>query len=834
MQSGAFKSYARAGRSYIAEESFTGGIKQSAAPLDEGFAHMLVNYDFKDSGRTLQPRGGYRTVPHTDRIIGHATYPHRPLFTERLLNTDNDDIQRVALIVPDIDTATSCPLSDIKVLVERDAVAETPITEFVPFADADNKSIIYSAQDMFVRIHDMPLLHNSARQSHTVLNGTCYIPMLSGESRQFGAMTLDDTSMHLEPITPKSITPAEATNYGYNMLSATPYTFEDRINPSVAAGDIRCTGILPYKDSTCAEVLFNAKVGSFVTFRLVSEWANTTDKFKFKWELRDLESDAVTTYFAPTAETPSYTFNGTNAVSSNGSAHVVLTIQPPYRQFAVTVTAYNADDLTEPIQVTVLASYTLTDDASSSKISNELKNYDLTTATGMCTWAQRVVLWGVQGAKNILFVSDVNDISYFPYPNNCDITNGEIIACVPFQDDLLVFTDTELIKMVWAADGLSYTSSIIQSNLVMSPFDTSTVVPVKNMVFFKNGTYYYMIVPTVTSTLKEGSPALAPISLPITDMLDNFEDTLRELFESMYNYTDVSFELLDYYNYLEGNSVRNVYKLRLLKNDTELTVVDFILSYDTLQRVWYTYIVETNNTILLPYQHNATNNMLMLNVYHEYVARYTEDEEGTTTQVNGYTAHAEFVRISKTNAQDDMTLERGTDESGRFVKNWQYIDTGYKNQNSVVKKRYREIQFQIKNSDHVSLEFGAEFLVDNSTRRGIYKSEVEVSEYDEANPNFGVLTVNRELDSLLYAPGETVLEFPDDEPVAATPLSEGALLQSNSFALDASQLPTATLYKVRFPVSGKGYTPRLKLLSLNEKRYELLNICWVFRSMNAR
>ena len=98
MQSGAFKSYARAGRSYIAEEFFTGGIKQSAAPLDEGFAHMLVNYDFKDSGRTLQPRGGYRTVPHTDRIIGHATYPHRPLFTERLLNTDNDDMLEQEMI----------------------------------------------------------------------------------------------------------------------------------------------------------------------------------------------------------------------------------------------------------------------------------------------------------------------------------------------------------------------------------------------------------------------------------------------------------------------------------------------------------------------------------------------------------------------------------------------------------------------------------------------------------------------------------------------------------------------------------------------------------------
>ena len=833
MQSGAFKSYARAGRSYVAEESFTGGIKQSAAPLDEGFANMLVNYDFKDSGRTLQPRGGYRTLPHTDHIVGHATYSHRPLFTERLLNKDNDDIQRVTLIVPDMDAELFCSLSDIKVLVERDTVAETPITEFVSFSNPENKSIAYTARNLFARIHDLPLLHSSAQQSHTVLNGVCYMPMINNGVRQFGAMSLDDKAVYLDPITPKSITPAEATNYGYNMLSDTPYTFADRINPSVAAGTIRCTGILPYKDSTCTEVLFNAKVGSFVTFRLVSEWANTTDSFKFKWELRDLESDAVTTYFAPSADTPSYTFNGTNAISSDGSAHVILTIQPPYRQFAVTVTAYNKDDLNEPIQVTVLASYTLTDDASATKISNDLKNYDLTTATGMCTWAQRIVLWGVQGAKNILFVSDVNDISYFPYPNNCDITNGEIIACVPFQDDLLVFTDTELLKFTWAADGMSYSGSVIQSNLMMTPFDTDTVVPVKNMVFFKNGSYYYMIVPTVTSTLKEGNPALAPISIPITDMLDNFENTLIELFSTMYNYTDVSLELLDYYNYLDGNAVRNVYKLRLFKDNAELTVVDFILSYDTLQRVWYTYIVETNNTILLPYQHNATNNTLLLNVYHEYVARYVTENE-VTTQINGYTAHVEFVRVSKTSAQDNITLERGTSESGRYVKNWQYIDTGYKNQSSVIKKRYREIQFQIKNSDHVTLEFGAEFLVDNSTRRGIYKTDVDVSEYDAANPDFGILTVSRELDELVYAPGETVLEWPDDVPAADTTLSEGALLQTNSFALDASRLPAATLYKVRFPVSGKGYAPRLKLLSLNEKRYELLNICWVFRAMNAR
>jgi hypothetical protein len=40
--------------------------------------------------------------------------------------------------------------------------------------------------------------------------------------------------------------------------------------------------------------------GQYVTFRAVCEWPNTTDTFKFKWEMRDLDSEASTVLSAPT------------------------------------------------------------------------------------------------------------------------------------------------------------------------------------------------------------------------------------------------------------------------------------------------------------------------------------------------------------------------------------------------------------------------------------------------------------------------------------------------------------------------------------------------------
>ena len=52
--------------------------------------------------------------------------------------------------------------------------------------------------------------------------------------------------------------------------------------------------------------------------------------------------------------------------------------------------------------------------------------------------------------------------------------------------------------------------------------------------------------------------------------------------------------------------------------------------------------------------------------------------------------------------------------------------------------------------------------------------------------------------------------------------------------LNESLFPESYFWKIRVPVSGKGYTPQMQILSQNEEAYDLLNISWVYRMMYTR
>jgi hypothetical protein len=103
-------------------------------------------------------------------------------------------------------------------------------------------------------------------------------------------------------------------------------------------------------------------------------------------------------------------------------------VQPAYKHFAITVTAYASTALDKAVATMVLAAYTLTDTPQDNK-ALQLKTYDLTTMQGMCTWRHHIVLWGVENAPNILFVSGTNEPAYFPYPNNCHIPSDDYCVC---------------------------------------------------------------------------------------------------------------------------------------------------------------------------------------------------------------------------------------------------------------------------------------------------------------------------------------------------------------------------------------------------------------------
>jgi hypothetical protein len=52
--------------------------------------------------------------------------------------------------------------------------------------------------------------------------------------------------------------------------------------------------------------------------------------------------------------------------------------------------------------------------------------------------------------------------------------------------------------------------------------------------------------------------------------------------------------------------------------------------------------------------------------------------------------------------------------------------------------------------------------------------------------------------------------------------------------LNQSAFPGKTLWKIRMPISGKGFTPRVIMLSTNEADYEILGHAWAYRTMHGR
>ena len=228
---------------------------------------------------------------------------------------------------------------------------------------------------------------------------------------------------------------------------------------------------------------------------------------------------------------------------------------------------------------------------------------------------------------------------------------------------------------------------------------------------------------------------------------------------------------------------------------------------------------------------------------------------------NGYPQKA-FIKYIRTDAKDSFIrkIEYGSDSDNLqgttvylnedvpqpvystkyhtitipYLKNNQYLDTGYRilTSNVDLKKRFREMQISINNASQKALTFYTAFIVDGNLRKDMqgYTTKTII---DPEDPRTGVLLVERPYIDPRYLPSvpELVVSVEDYINPDITP---GDTTLDDSFVLDNSQFPDLAYWKIRVDVSGKGYTPRLQLLSVNEQDYSVLSLNWVYRTMNSR
>lgn len=868
---GAFTASGRLPRQIVTEDNYAKGMQHTDIPLPEGYCKTLVNFDFKDNGATLVPRSGMRTLANHQMYKAQAqALHHTGQGLVRNTETDEDASANYTLFLPDNPDSDLADFMQGATLVEEDfspdfngqhVLSSIPHKVTQTTGVNDSYLIRRKPRPEVQMLHDIPLTDPDTFKSRrylpirAALNGMTFLPVqytpyggtaVSGLAK-LQLQTADGQTRYskLEYVSPKDVSPTEALNYGYNMLKQYPYSFSDA---STTAGIIILEGILPYTGPDCTQVKFNAKVGERITFRLFAQFPDTTTQYKFRWEFREIGTDNVTVYEDQAITNNLYQFDGSKAVNKGVTPNtdfICLTVQPPYKQFSVTVKAYVATALADSVAVIALASYSLAGDNGSSAGNIEPRTYPLHTATDMCAWRQRIVLWGVQSAPNMIFISDLNDPSYFPYPNNCEIYEEAVIACIPYLGNLLVFTESRIYKVAWNEDGLSFTSEMIQDKLSLSAFDRETITLVQNLVFFKNGNYFYMIVPRAAASSQAGTLQLAPISTPVTYLLDHFQAQVREMVFTLYNPNDANYfprrladtsydiRIQDYHNYLDGAQIRNIYKYELVLLNAAGVVsdvvlrFDFQLNYDTLTRAWSCAIMQANDARLQPYRQSVTDMTIFMSWRNSY--------NSTLAQ---YLFEVDFIKPDQNNRQDLFPIEETTLVKERLFRNHQLLDTGNREHNTTYKKRYREVQFRVNATGEESLQFGTAFMIDDQVRKELFDYEVS-HVTDPDSPDYGWIYIEQTFANPLNAPGATLLEDPANpsEPYVPTTQivpSDSIVVQSNRWILDASQLAHTVSNKLRLKVSGKGYMPRLILVSFNDRYYELLNYAWVFRMMSAR
>lgn len=839
-----YKEYQRLERIMTVEDVFNLGMSYTNTPLREGYVKLLVNYDLKNRGDSLVPRGGIKLTAErmADVVLPSThTYAVHHVGSTLVMSEDGQDatVHKYVLVAPIMEHAVSGRLC--YAFNQAYVFVDTPDGYKSAIINTDHYSNIkYKLNTM----HDMSV--NALPECNTgifvSIGANTYIPVfnVANVDRQFVQLKLEyteegDIAASLPTLEPKEVPASQTINSGYNMMKDDPYDFPNVEN---ATGALNLLGIVP-KDATGQLKLTNY-VGEQVRYHLNYSYpvGDLDKQYRVQWEVKDTTTGSAVTVLRQVRRSPVYT----------PSSDIFIDYTVGYKQYTIIVKVYYNEDVDAhpyvseeddaknlvPAQVITVSSYTTT--SASKKNSNlTARKYDLTTCSDMCVWQQRTVMWGVEDATTTLFVSQPNMPEYVAYPNDVEVFNEDIVTCVPYLDALLVFTTSKLYKLEFVTDGAEvyYTTKCIQEHLPMTKEDASTIHTVKNMVYFKSNNYFYMIVPNMQAGL--GELQLAPVSTPIEGLLDNFSTALNDIINEVYNIPEkfdfkenqddsYTLTLVDYTNHLEGSTLRNVYKVKLdvykLGLLAHTLYLDFILNYDTVVRAWTTYLVESNRYRLTPYEHTVTQGMLFIMPVHNSAL----DRSTTLNQ----------VKYTPTSPSDEAPVYATA--SDRVFANYQLLDTGQRSHYASYKKRFREIQLTINNTNQATLQFYTAFVLDDDVRKDLFKYEVQQI-IDPDDPDFGLVYVERSLSDPLS------LEHSDSMYVAQVPTALLDKLRADNavnfdtidpWLLDFSKFPTLTVAKIRYKISGKGYLGKMKLLSINDTMYELLGTNWVYRKMNAR
>lgn len=593
---------------------------------------------------------------------------------------------------------------------------------------------------------------------------------------------------------PRKISVLEVEQNGFNILQESPYVFEDESGGSPAA-----LSALLYADASTDIPTLKPTVGQSYLMRIFYQYANEGDTLQYKLTLKDANSNTD----------PAIVVDWTDFTAGN-----ILTteVKMQYSENLFQIHIKKKDDTASE---TLLPKYFET--ASSSLDSVEPKEYDLTTAKGMINWQGCIGLYGVEGAANTIFFSAVGDPRYFPFPNNVVILDNEILAVHKYLEMLLIITTDGVWLLSPGTSIGTSTMKQILSNVFIPELDAINAVVLKDQIFFKTDTRFYVLKPNAYTSdatdLKnfDNSTAIANYTAKFTvetiDILNKVYRPITEMrskeLKRSVKFTD--FDVLDTQSVVKHSDVHYVYTIVPKIEDKEYGRLNLHIVYDTIVRSFRLYTVgigedDVAHTALL-YRNKQSG------VFYEIIARNAEDKAALgVIKKSGEIVDDNVVLLDK-----DLTP---------YYNNYQYIDTGYVSIEDTYLKRFREVQFNLLNKEPSTIKFYSDFKVDGKLR--ISSTEYNVEQItDTQDPDYGLIYVVPESDENLDLYGNTTLD---------TLLSD----KPQYWQIDLSKFPTLTVNTVRLQTLGKGRRGCVELLNTSLQKFNLSSMVWVYRIMNVR
>lgn len=799
-QSSNYKQYARATRMLTEESGFAGGMLWTGNNIDETHLKAIVNCDYDETTSYLKARDPF--VPKNDspsaydlqdlnlNLIGYRLLGVYNICAFDITDESNEELQDAGTLYVFINSTDIVINTDTTVCVYFDGehyhncIVDTHSDDITLRGSTLNTVLMQYENYLYgvgSNTENQDAWLQVCRVTYTADSGYC---LQHRSHNNYVQPRFDDIKL------------LEACVSGFNAARGKD-TFTYTATPTESEDELSILGVY-VKDSE-GNVVVSPTTGHSYKIHVPCVYDSTTADTPSYLAMFELHEGSDTTELVD-----SWTRKGVNT-QTNGEFVFDFTFNQKKTTLGFTyygtkdpgdsAPAYSDDavDYLMPYQIT----------ANDKKSNLKVKHYDLTTSDGMCIWKNRMCVWSTTNSNNSLFISEVDNFFYYPVPHNVAIFDANIISCIPYKDSLLVFTATKIYRVVENNDG-TFSQAVVQNDMPLSKKDAAHLTAIKNMVFFKSGNYFYMIVPKSQSLTDELS--IAPIYKNIAGFLNTLDKSIQEVVQLLYpEYLITQCQPLNEGTpvsiYSEQDTVHILYDIKVVvKTATNIgTELNFkmFLNYNTNLRAWTIYFEETTNNTLEPATLTASRLMSFIRVKQNANGDKTVPPFTLVTQQATTTPEANFRLL---------------------------LDTGYRTLSTSTQKRFREVQLKLYNATESITRFGTAFLVDGAWRRNYTKLQ-------EVLLDNNTISLMPELDLNTFV---TELSMPIDSTGSILKNPGSDAIELSSWTLDFSHFKREAPTTVRVPVSGKGYNPRFILMVPDAVGLTVNEINWVYRLMHGR